>query len=113
MLKEQQTGQEGILRHNNVENIFTTSKKINELLPLPKDQRPRSLQIKCATGHIHYTGRTTWRIHFRKEEHMVDVRKKSLTSSLYQHNQKKHAGFSGRELSPFPSYLHTVLDSIK
>lgn len=78
-----------ILSKVNIETIFTTDKKIGEILHNPKDkirlEHQGVYEVPCGECEKTYIGQTNRRINVRNEEHKNAVKKKELTSSLTQH----------------------------
>ena len=78
-----------VLKRNKIDTIFTTNKKIKDILINPKDKIPLENQgvyeIPCKDCDRSYVGQSNRKISARRDEHMNDVKRKVTTSSLAQH----------------------------
>ncbi|KAK4873011.1 hypothetical protein RN001_015040 [Aquatica leii] len=81
-----------VLKKHNIQTIFNTVKKINQILPNPKTKIDLESQgvykIPCKYCDGCYMGQTNRRVNIRREEHRNAVIKQESTSSLAEHVRK-------------------------
>lgn len=77
------------LREYEIKTIFSTDRKIANILQTPKDrinlEEQGVYEIPCRMCPASYIGQTNRRMSVRRDEHSNLVAKKERTSSLYQH----------------------------
>ncbi|KAK4887865.1 hypothetical protein RN001_004136 [Aquatica leii] len=81
-----------VLKKHNIQTIFNTVKKINQILPNPKTKIDLESQgvykIPCKDCDGCYVGQTNRRVNIKREEHRNAVIKQESTSSLAEHVRK-------------------------